>query len=683
MAWNVKVREGLLRKINQLRTINTGDIMNLEGIEYFRNKLFNSLLTLILLFAVPLYLYDITIFISESNIFGVIMDAIFITSYIILLKFKLFSINMRKIASVAIIYITGVFLLVTTGSVGSGMSLVFFSIVVSGFLLDKKYSVKLLCINVLIFICLSLLLYNGKLNSMPINEYRATWIINVLVVQLFGGLSFLIMNLMLEGLKKQVDLIKNVNSVISESEKKCTSMIANISDVIIIADERGIINHISPNIYDLYGKKPDELLYRSIFDNIYVNDKELVKKNYNLLLEQSGLKKVMELRYIGENGEIRYIKANAVNLLEDSNINGILLNYHDITYKKEKEAKILYTSYHDNLTDLYNRTFFEKTKQDIDTSENLPISIISIDVDGLKLVNDSLGHIEGDKLLKEIAHLLKISCRKEDIIARVGGDEFCILLPNSDIELTENIVSGMNTYCKTYNKHSKEVFYMSFSIGYSIKFKEVESLEYILNEADNNMYENKVLSKQYLQGHFINSIRQYLIKSMPNLEKRREIVVELAKNIGNNMGLSNLEIEQLELFVNMRDIGKIRENKDPLNNDNEINVKIKPNTDNYCEKGYKIAMSISELSCIADSILTQHEMWDGSGYPKGLSGNDISLNSRIVSVVEVYLEMYNTLMADTNLSQKEINEEIKNRIKLKFDPIVVESLFKTVVALNN
>lgn len=112
----------------------------------------------------------------------------------------------------------------------------------------------------------------------------------------------------------------------------------------------------------------------------------------------------------------------------------------DITERKKKEAEILHLSYHDQLTGLYNRSFFEKEIKRLDTKRQLPLSVIVGDINGLKLLNDALGHAEGDKLLVEMAKLLKSCCRAEDILARTGGDEFSILLPKTDSRGAHSII---------------------------------------------------------------------------------------------------------------------------------------------------------------------------------------------------------------------------------------------------
>ncbi|MDZ5035172.1 GGDEF domain-containing protein, partial [Clostridium perfringens] len=129
---------------------------------------------------------------------------------------------------------------------------------------------------------------------------------------------------------------------------------------------------------------------------------------------------------------------------ENDVINGVALAFRDVSEKKERQEKIEYLSFYDQLTGLYNRRFFEEELKRLDTKSNLPITLVIIDVNGLKLTNDAFGHLEGDKLLQKVAKVIKKECRNEDIISRIGGDEFTIILPKTSSEETEKILNRIN-----------------------------------------------------------------------------------------------------------------------------------------------------------------------------------------------------------------------------------------------
>lgn len=655
------------------------DLSNMEGIEYLREKIFSTLFIVILFFALPLYFFGALMFVKEGMIFGAIVQMVLIVLDITLLKFNVFRENTRKIITLAILYLTGILLLVLTGSAGAGMSLVLFSMVFVGFIVDKTYSIKMIITNILIFIMLTVLLYLGYFDSTLMESYKPTWIINIAVVQFAGIVSLFLMNLILDGFKKQVDIIKGVNKKIIQSEEKHKAMIANISDVIMIVDENWIVKYVSSNIYEFYGWKPEELLNNSILNKFYYKDSEYLIENYKIIFEKHGAKKTFEIRYKCKNGSIKDVEVTGVNLFNDLSINGILINYHDITENKIREEKIIYLNNHDSLTGLYNRALFESGKNKIDKQSNLPISVISADIDGLKKTNDSLGHLEGDKLIRQVAQILNYNCRKTDIIARVGGDEFYILLPNTSKESANNIINRINIKCEEFNNTSDKIYYISISIGLGIKTNMEKSIEDILKIADDNMYKKKALNKSSLDKNIIASLKKTLFKRMQNLEGECKRIVELSGKTGKVMGLSKDSLKQLEYFAVLKDIGKITVDNQTLANCVDINEKDWIETNGHCEAGYRIAMAIPELNSISDSILTQYENWDGSGYPEGLSGKDIPLFSRITAVAMAYYNLLKNDAIDNGLTQENISESLNSMAGSKLDPEIVKIFIENML----
>jgi len=156
------------------------------------------------------------------------------------------------------------------------------------------------------------------------------------------------------------------------------------------------------------------------------------------------------------------------------------------------QQKIRYMSFHDQLTGLYNKNFFNEEINRLDTSRKLPISIIVTDFNDLKQINDSYGHKTGDKFLKTYANILKKNSRQEDIIARWGGDEFVILLPNTNSETTEKLLDRLKqTVQKVEIKGEK----MQIAFGYAVKEKPTQNIDEIFRQADQNMYHNKKVMK--------------------------------------------------------------------------------------------------------------------------------------------------------------------------------------------
>lgn len=178
----------------------------------------------------------------------------------------------------------------------------------------------------------------------------------------------------------------------------------------------------------------------------------------------------------------------------------ILLYLEDISVEVQKlkelkqEVEIYkYMSFHDSLTKLYNRAFFEVELKRLSTERELPLSVIMADVNDLKYTNDNLGHHIGDQLLQKTAEVLKSCCREGDIIARVGGDEFKILLPKTSHKDTEKIISRL---IRTCNITYVEARPLSVSFGWATKMTDYEDIEQIQRKAEENMYDYKLRLKE-------------------------------------------------------------------------------------------------------------------------------------------------------------------------------------------
>ena len=152
--------------------------------------------------------------------------------------------------------------------------------------------------------------------------------------------------------------------------------------------------------------------------------------------------------------------------------------------------EIKYLSYHDQLTGLYNRRFFEKKLQELDVAENLPLSLIIADLNNLKLVNDTFGHVVGDQFLQRTAEVIKKTCHAKDIVARWGGDEFVLLLPKTTSHGAQAIMQRIE---KSIREETVGSMSISIALGWSTKTKSGEALSAVFKNAENHMYRSKLV----------------------------------------------------------------------------------------------------------------------------------------------------------------------------------------------
>lgn len=167
----------------------------------------------------------------------------------------------------------------------------------------------------------------------------------------------------------------------------------------------------------------------------------------------------------------------------------------------------------DGLTGLYNRNYFEEYVEKMDKQGPHPFSVIMVDVDGLKLINDTLGHFYGDEALKATANLLKMTFRREDIVVRLGGDEFIVLLPGTPLSIVEERCRVLHEALKRYNKKNKHLP-IHFSVGFATSSAEGDSIKSVLDEADKKMYRQKQTNHLYFGDHLKSAYLSFRTVSM-------------------------------------------------------------------------------------------------------------------------------------------------------------------------
>ncbi len=229
----------------------------------------------------------------------------------------------------------------------------------------------------------------------------------------------------------------------------------------------------------------------------------------------------LELEILNSDGSSRWIWTRG-EAQRDANdqITALWGAAQDITSRKISEEKLHYLSTHDHLTGLYNRRYYERMLIDLDKKENLPLSIIMFDVNGLKLVNDSFGHDLGDELLKKAAETIQKACREDDIIARIGGDEFVLLLPKTSAADTVKIANHIKDLT------AKEIvanIELSISFGYETKIMESESITEVVVNAENHMYKHKLIERTSIRSKTIELIMSTLFEKA---NTKRSIQIE-------------------------------------------------------------------------------------------------------------------------------------------------------------
>ena len=291
------------------------------------------------------------------------------------------------------------------------------------------------------------------------------------------------------------------------------------------------------------------------------------------------------------------------------------------------------------------------------------------DINGLKLINDAFGHARGDRMITDAAMILQGCCRTSDVIARTGGDEFSILLPNTDRDTAYGVLSQIHERSDQYNQNKgNELFFLNISLGYETKEFPSEDLNQINQQAESYMYKRKLLEHTSSHSAILSYINATLYERSHETEEHAQRLKELSRLIGVELHLSDAALDELTMLAMLHDIGKIGIDDRILNKPGRLNEQEWAIMKTHPEIGYRIAMSSPDLVPIAAYILYHHEKWDGSGYPQGLKGEEIPLPPRILAVADAYDAMTKDRVYRQAMPAEEAAAEIKRCLGTQFDP---------------
>ena len=340
----------------------------------------------------------------------------------------------------------------------------------------------------------------------------------------------------------------------------------------------------------------------------------------------------------------------------------------------DSERRYKYLSFNDTLTGLYNRNFFEYELKRINRNLSIfmPVSIISIDIDGHKIVNDTFGHQAGDTQLKNAADILAASIRKGDSLARVGGDEFCIILPKVPNKVALQRKEEILALVEEHNAHNP-LLPLSLSVGVATSESgKTEDIYDIYHLADDDMYYHKFNKIGDFNGKVIEVLIEALAERDFVPQGHIDRLVALAERIAARLKLPKQQCKELILLCKIHDIGNMGVPDDILFKSDSLTEMEVKKIRNHVKVGYNIASRSKDLAPIAELILYHHEHWDGNGYPTNTKGDEIPLVCRVFTILDAYDVMTNTRPYRQALSEEKAFTELECCAGRQFEPGLVE-----------
>ncbi len=359
------------------------------------------------------------------------------------------------------------------------------------------------------------------------------------------------------------------------------------------------------------------------------------------------------------------VQINAVSFPVTGGQTVIYAIYQDITERKIFEEKFRYFGYHDSLTGLYNSAFFEEEMRRLDTPRQLPVSLVLADVDNLKLVNDAFGHIEGDRLILEAGRILQSCCRQEDIIARCGGDEFVMLLPGTSLLEARSICDRIREACG--RRVTNSIIPPSIALGVAVKDEVTQDFIQVRKKADDDMYLDKLMRSERSRSAIYTRIVNFL-----ESDRRRNAHIQrlrkLSRLFASYLSMKQDETEKLLLLAQFHDVGLMPVPAEVLYREGPLEPGEWEDVRKHPERGYHLARNLSPITPVAEDILCHHEHFDGSGYPRGLSGDDIPIASRIMNLLCAYEVMTGWRSYRPSFTHEEALGEVASGAGGQFDP---------------
>lgn len=438
-------------------------------------------------------------------------------------------------------------------------------------------------------------------------------------------------------------------------------IVENMDNLLLVVDIHGNVIDLNAATKNLI-KKYKIQIKNNTFEELF---NEFLLSTNGYITEESG-KKIIVVKV---DNQIKYYSYEESPIVENHYTIGKLIIFNNITDLKNMMLKLKEMATIDPLTGLYNRIYGSSYIEELDIKNHLPISILKGGLNGIKMINDTFGSHIGDTHIIKTADILKDIFSKTGVIIRSGGDEYTVFLLNTDEKKAQEYISKAINICEST---SIGLTKLSLCMSYSTMSSMDDSIVEHVKEANNNMYRKKMTESQSTRSSIIESLKMALEQSDYETKAHAERTQKLALKVGKEIGLSENKLSDLSLLAVLHDIGKIAISDSILLKSSKLTDEEFEIIKTHTEKGYSIALASPELISIAKGILHHHEKFDGSGYPSGLKGLEIPIESRVIAIVDAYDVMTNDRPYHKAISKEAAMAELIRCKGTHFDPDLVD-----------
>lgn len=344
----------------------------------------------------------------------------------------------------------------------------------------------------------------------------------------------------------------------------------------------------------------------------------------------------------------------------------IMIILTDMTEHYRSREQLEFLSTHDTLTGMFNRNYVDKWMSEFRRRSFAPLSMVMADMNGLKLVNDVFGHLQGDEMLTLAGGLIRQVFGDAAVCARWGGDEFLVLLPDTDEKACEDKVRALKEACERTESYPIQV---SMAIGTATMSRPSEDDEQLFLRAEKKMYQQKLVEGRSVRKKLFHEISQAMYAKGIEDPAHVERVGRLAEQLADRMGIASTAPDSgtLGLLARHHDVGKLAIPPETYRHAGPLTAEQWEIVRTHSETGYRLAFSLGEPA-LAEAILSMHERWDGRGYPFGLREEQIPELSRLVAIADAFDAMTHERVYRRALSRDEALREIAANAGTQFDP---------------